>query len=86
MNIFLVTLDPKSLHSINHKVIGGTKSDGITVLQSVAYIDDEAMITVVTGDITTNHRINPSQNSSFNIEILPNGQIISSEIKESSIE
>ena len=72
----LVTFDNKGKF-INGKVIAGTISDGSTIQKSVATIDPEWLIYIVAGTSTTNEsEYEASKSKAFNMEMLPNGEII----------
>ncbi len=65
---------------IDRKVIAGTYSDGSVLLQSVATIEEDWIIYVVSGKTTANATsYDASTSTSFNLEILPTGEIIRSE-------
>lgn len=72
----LVTFD-KNGKFINGKVIAGTISDGSTIQKSVATIDPEWLIYIVAGTSSTNEtEYEASKSKAFNMEMLPNGEII----------
>lgn len=72
----LLTLDSKNQVLIAQKVIAGTISDGETVVQSVATISEDNTIQIMVGKMLTD-TINPLDNQSYYMEILPNGEIMS---------
>ena len=62
---------------IDKRVIAGTYSDGETVTQSVATIDEELNIYVVSGQAgTIPSQYNASSSTAYQLEILPEGQIV----------
>jgi hypothetical protein len=60
---------------IDKKVIAGTFSDGKNIAQSVATIDEDWTIHVVTGQSDPNESYDAAQSTAFELEILPNGSI-----------
>lgn len=75
----LVTLDKKG-NFIQKKVIAGTISNGSTIKQSAARIEDDLSIHIVVGEKKVDdHQYDPTNSQSYYMEILPNGQMISSQ-------
>ncbi len=75
----LLTLTDKG-EMIDKRVIAGTFSDGKTLTNSVATIDEEWMITVVSGQTNANGGKYDGRNSrATKLELLPEGNIIDSE-------
>ena len=65
---------------IDRRVIAGTYSDGEVLLQSVATIEEDWIIYVVSGKKKANATAyDASTSTSFSLEILPTGEIIRSE-------
>lgn len=66
---------------IDRKVIAGTYSDGQVLVQSVATIEEDWIIYVVTGKTAANATTsyNAALSKSFNLELLATGEIIKSE-------
>ncbi len=62
---------------IDRKVIGGTYSDGQTLTQSISIIDEDLSITIVSGQMEEGESLDPSKSTAYNLEILPNGTIVS---------
>lgn len=72
----LVTLS-KNGEVIDKKVIAGTYSDKDRLLQSVATIDEDWIIYVVSGQSNIASKdFNPASSTAFKLEILPEGNII----------
>lgn len=62
---------------ISKKVIAGVRSDGLSVHRSVATIDEDWIITIVTGSqIEKEGRYDPLTSQHVSMELLPNGEII----------
>lgn len=65
---------------IDRKVIAGTYSDGNTLIQSVATIEEDWIIYVVSGKTSANATsYDASSSKSFNLELLATGEIIRSD-------
>ena len=65
---------------IDRKVIAGTYSDGETLVQSVATIEEDWIIYVVSGKTSANATsYDASSSKSFNLEVLATGEIIRSD-------
>ncbi len=65
---------------IDRRVIAGTYSDGDTLVQSVATIEEDWIIYVVTGKTSANATsYDASSSKSFNLELLATGEIIKSD-------
>lgn len=75
---YLVTFTDKGV-LINKRVIAGTKSQDNMLVRSVATIDEDWIIHVV-GGVADSDKDNyeASNSQSFNLELLANGQIVSS--------
>lgn len=65
---------------ISKKVIAGTVSNGISVKSSVASIDENGIIYCMAGESKDPKNYNPTNSNGYSFEILPDGQIISSEV------
>ena len=76
----LVTYD-KAGNLIDKAIIAGTTShNGEDLVRSVASIDEDWIITIVSGaSIQTKTDYNPKSSKAFTLEILEGGKIISSE-------
>jgi hypothetical protein len=75
----LLTFD-KNGRGIDKKVIAGTFSDGDLLTQSVATIDEDWTIHVVTGQqIGNDENYDASASRAFQLELLPEGTIVESE-------
>ncbi len=61
---------------IDKRVIAGTFYDGTHLTQSVATIDEDWEILVMTGQTIGNERYNPANSRVTRLELLPEGQII----------
>ena len=78
----LVTISKKG-EVIDKKVIAGTYSDGNKLLTSVATIDEDWIIYVVSGQSqSTSDNYDPTSSTAFKLEILPEGNIIQLEDEE----
>jgi hypothetical protein len=64
---------------INKKVIAGTISNGKTIKKSVAQIDEDFNINCVVGESLVNDKYHPNHSKSYGFEILPDGQIMTSD-------
>jgi hypothetical protein len=65
---------------IDRRVIAGTYSDGETLVQSVATIEEDWIIYVVSGKTSANATsYDASSSKSFNLELLLTGEIINSD-------
>ena len=74
----LATFNKKGL-LIDKRVIGGTYSDGKLLTQSVATIDDDWSILVVSGQSDAHSATyDASSSKTYQLELLPEGQIIRS--------
>jgi len=58
---------------ISRKVIGGTYSDGETIVQSVATIDGDWTIHIVTGRSAIGEEYDATKSTAIEIELLPDG-------------
>lgn len=76
----LATLDPKGT-LIDKRVIAGTYSDGETLVQSVATIEDDWIIYIISGQSHTDktETYDASTSKAFNLELLASGEIINSD-------
>lgn len=64
---------------IDRRVIAGTYSDGSTLIKSVATIDNDWIIYVVSGkSAAQDPTYDATKSNAFNLELLANGQIIDS--------
>ncbi len=65
-------------HPIDRRVLAGLYSDGKEVVQSVAHLEEDWTIYVVTGKQKVEAKLgeNASQNTAREFELLPEGQII----------
>jgi hypothetical protein len=62
---------------IDKRTIAGTYSDGKTLTQSVATIDEDWTIHIVTGQTAVERRVyDASSSTAYELEILPDGQIV----------
>lgn len=61
---------------IDRKVIGGTYSDGNTLTQSIATIDEDLIITIASGQAKEGQELDPLTSTVYHLEILPNGNIV----------
>ena len=74
----LVTFTKKGI-LIDKRVIAGTFSDGEVLTQSVATIDEDWAIQVVSGQGKADEtRYNASSSTAYQLELLPEGRIINS--------
>jgi hypothetical protein len=72
----LITFTDKG-EFIDKKIIAGTKAQGELLAQSVATIDEDWVIYVVGGvSAATSGDYDPTKSQSFQLELLPSGQII----------
>jgi hypothetical protein len=72
----LVTFD-KNGEFITGKVIGGTITNGNTIIKTVATIDEDWIIHIVSGeDDVRNPNYNPENSKAFTMELLATGDII----------
>ena len=71
----LLCLD-KTGRLIDRKVLSGTFSRENTLIQSVATIDEDWEILVVSGQAAEGTLYQASSSSSFRLELLPEGQIV----------
>ena len=75
----LITIDPQG-NSISKRVIAGTLSNGQTIKKSVATIDEDLCIYSMVGEaLATDISYEPAHSKAFKFEILPDGQISSSQ-------
>lgn len=72
----LVTLQKRDLTLISRKVIAGMKSDGKTVIQSVANIEEGHIINIMVGALSDTE-YDPMSSNALTMEILPGGNIYS---------
>ncbi len=83
----LATLSPSG-ELIAKRVIAGTISNGETVKNSVAFINEENLIYTTVGESLKNKTFDPKESVAFTFEILPDGDIVvdKSDIKPSDAE
>ena len=74
----IVTIQEKQ-KLVNKKVIAGTISNGQTIKKSVAHIDEDFNIRCVVGESKVGDKYSPDHSKSFGFEILPDGQIMTSD-------
>jgi len=75
----LMTIDPQG-NSISKKIIAGTLSNGQTIKKSVATIDEDLCVYSMVGEAIATEKIyTPTHSKAFKFEILPDGQIDSSQ-------
>lgn len=72
---YLVTYN-KNGELIARQLIAGLKSNTETVLQRLAVIDEELIISIVEGNSQTQNSYNPENTKTYHMEILPSGDII----------
>jgi hypothetical protein len=79
-NFILLTLSLKG-ELIGQRVLAGTFAEGDTVTQSVATIDEDWIITIVTGQAQAGKEdlYDASTSKTISLEVLPNGTIIDNE-------
>lgn len=81
----LVTFDKKG-NFITGKVIGGLLTNGASIIKTVATIDEDWIVHIVSGEDNVNSpNYNPDSSKSFSMEILSTGDIIFSLNDEESI-
>ena len=81
----IVTFDKKG-NFITGKVIGGTISNGKSLIKTVATIDEDWIIHIVSGeDDAQSPNYNPENSKSYSMEILSTGDIIFSLNEENEI-
>ena len=62
---------------IDRKIIAGTKSDGKSIIKSIATIDDNWIITVVVGQQDQSQQLyDPSGSKNMTLELMATGEII----------
>ncbi len=71
---YLATIDKRTQKLINKKVIAGTISDGIKVIDCVAKIEEDKSVHVMIGE-KTEKEFNPLESKAIYMEILPDGTI-----------
>ena len=72
----LATFD-ESNKFVTSAVIAGTQSNGEQILQSVAHIDEDWIIHIVEGSLSSKSNVyDPEESKNFNMEILATGEII----------
>lgn len=72
----LLTID-KTGTLISKKTIAGLRSDNVTILQSVATIDEDWLIHIMVGEQLINKiTYDPERSQAMTMEILANGDII----------
>ncbi|MEM0994740.1 MAG: hypothetical protein AAF847_14250 [Bacteroidota bacterium] len=72
----LATFEPKG-EIIQSKVIAGTFSDGVSMTQSAATIEEDWMIYIVTGfSADAEETYDAGQSTAIDLELLPDGTII----------
>lgn len=77
---YILATFSKNGELIDRKVIAGTYSDGETLVQSVATIEEDWIIYVVSGKKpATATSYDASSSKSFNLELLATGEIIKSD-------
>ncbi len=77
---YILATFSKNGELIDRKVIGGTYSDGDLLVQSVATIEEDWIIYVVSGKTSTDATsYDASSSKSFNLELLATGEIINSD-------
>ena len=76
---YILATFTKKAELIDKKVIAGTFSDGKVLVQSVATIDEDWEILIVSGQkpASDNFRFDPAKSTTQKFEILPEGQIVS---------
>ena len=72
---YLVTYN-KVGDMIARQLIAGLKSNTESVLQRLAVIDEELIISIAEGSSTSSRNYNPDETKSYHMEILPSGDII----------
>lgn len=74
----LITYTKDGQAIIDRRAIAGTYSDGKVFIRSVATIDPDWTIYVVSGqsDLKTDGTFNAADSKAFNLELLPDGKII----------
>jgi hypothetical protein len=76
---YLATLD-KNGELIQKKVVAGLISNGSTIKRSVAKIEEDLSIHIMIGEqVADDSPYKPENSKGFYMEILPNGQLISSQ-------
>ena len=70
----LATIDKKTTELINQKVIAGTISDGLRVVECVAKIEEDKSIHIMIGATKTKD-VDPLDSEAYYMEILPEGKI-----------
>ena len=74
---FIILTLGKGGKAIDKKVLAGTFSDGNTIVRSVARIDDDMSIFIMSGLTNKDEDdIDPSQSTTIELELLPDGKII----------
>ena len=75
---YMMTFDKKG-NFIDKRKIGGTKTEGNTLVQSVVTIEDDWIIYVVEGGATLHEKnafYNAASSKTYNLELLATGKII----------
>lgn len=79
----LVTIDKVEGNLIQKKVIAGVISNGSTIKQSTAKIEDDLSIQIMVGEKkVSDQHYDPSNSYSYHVEVLPDGQMMSSQDNE----
>lgn len=72
----LVTLE-KGGKVMDKKTLSGTVSDGNVIVQSVAQIDEDWSITIISGfAVSATNKFEPAESTTVELEILPDGRVI----------
>ena len=62
---------------IDRRVLAGTFSDGVVITRSIARLDDDMSITIMSGQMSEKENLYKAANSTtIDLEILPNGKVI----------
>jgi hypothetical protein len=75
----LATLDKKG-KLISKRIVAGMVIDNSVIIKSVANIDTDLIIHIVTGSFVGDDDLDTDSNRPFSMEILPSGEIVSSGI------
>jgi len=71
----MATLNKKG-ELISRKIIAGTKSNGETVVQSAATIDEDLIIHIMVGATNKGKDYDPKDSKPMSMEVLPTGDIV----------